>query len=41
MAALATKLDLALYDDALEFLGSAAAMRTLKQDAHRLAATEA
>jgi hypothetical protein len=36
IAALALKLDLALYDAAQEFIGDAAAMRALKQDAHRL-----
>jgi hypothetical protein len=41
VAALATKLDLALYDDALEFIGDEAAMKALKQDAHRLAASAA
>jgi hypothetical protein len=38
IAALALKLDLALYEDALEFLGDEAAMKALKQDARRLAA---
>jgi hypothetical protein len=37
LAALAAKLDLALDDRALEFIGDAAAMKALKQDAGRLA----
>ncbi|HEY0312928.1 MAG TPA: hypothetical protein VGC56_10590 [Allosphingosinicella sp.] len=37
IAALAAKLDLALYQDAVEFIGDAAAMRAIKQDARRLA----
>jgi hypothetical protein len=41
IAALAQKLDLALYDAAQEFLGDEAAMRALKQDARRLAAAAA
>jgi hypothetical protein len=41
VAALATKLDLALYEDAVEYIGDAAAMRALKQDARRLAASQA
>jgi hypothetical protein len=40
VAALAAKLDLALYDDALEFIGDEAAMKALKQDARRLAEAE-
>jgi hypothetical protein len=36
IAALATKLDLALYEDAVEFMGNLAAMRALKADARRL-----
>jgi hypothetical protein len=38
IAALALKLDVALYERAEEFLGGAPAMRALKQDAHRLSA---
>jgi hypothetical protein len=41
VAALALKLDLALDDRSLEFAGDAAAMKALKQDAHRLAAATA
>ena len=36
IAALALKLDLALYEPALEFIGDEAALRSFKQDAHRL-----
>jgi hypothetical protein len=39
LAALAAKLDLALDDRAGEFIGNAAAMKALKQDARRLAAS--
>jgi hypothetical protein len=35
-AALALKLDLALYDAAVEFVADLAAMQAIKQDAHRL-----
>jgi hypothetical protein len=38
LAALARKLDLALDERTVEFDGNAAAMKRLKQDAHRLAA---
>jgi hypothetical protein len=38
IAALAVKLDLALYEDAVEFIGDLPAMRALKQDAMRLMA---
>jgi hypothetical protein len=41
VAALALKLDLALYERAGEFIGDEIAMKTLKQDAHRLAASAA
>lgn len=41
IAALATKLDLALYDRAVEFTADAAAMKAIKQDARRLAASTA
>jgi hypothetical protein len=41
LAALARKLDLALDERTVEFFGDAAAMRTLKQDARRLAASAA
>src|SRR4051812_4584343 len=41
VAALATKLDLALDDRALEFIGDEAAMKALKQDARSLAALAA
>jgi len=37
IGALATKLDLALYDRAVEFTADAAAMKAIKRDAHRLA----
>ncbi|MEA2998849.1 MAG: hypothetical protein QOK17_682 [Sphingomonadales bacterium] len=40
LAALAAKLDLALDERAGEFIGDAAAMKALKQDARRLAAAE-
>jgi hypothetical protein len=36
IAALAAKLDLALYEAAVEFIGDLPAMRALKQDARRL-----
>jgi hypothetical protein len=41
IAALALKLDLALYEDAVEFIADLPAMRALKQDALRLAASAA
>jgi hypothetical protein len=41
VAALATKLDLAFYEAAVEFTGDLAAMRALKQDARRRAASAA
>jgi hypothetical protein len=41
LAALARKLDLALDERTVEFDGDAAAMKMLKQDAHRLAASAA
>jgi hypothetical protein len=41
IAALAAKLDLALYDRAVEFTADAAAMKAIKRDAHRLAAAAA
>jgi len=41
VAALALKLDLTLYERFGEFLGDSAAMRALKRDARRLAATTA
>jgi len=41
VAALALKLDLALYERGGELIGDAAAMKTLKQDAHRLAVAAA
>ena len=39
LAALARKLDLALDEQTVEFFGDAAAMKTLKRDAHRMAAS--
>jgi hypothetical protein len=41
VAALAIKLDLALYDRAVEFTGDAAALKAIKRDARRLAASSA
>jgi hypothetical protein len=41
LAALARKLDLALEERTVEFIGDEVAMRMLKQDAYRLAASAA